>query len=65
MGITGIKVSVYYEIVQGLPQRKNDRKWEEYKNWVKILSNSYKTAILVRKNSEKWGNIEMKIGSNF
>ena len=65
MGITGMKILVYNDIAQGLPQKKNGKKWEEYKNWVKILSDSYKRAILVRKNGEKWGNIEMKIESNF
>ena len=44
---------------------KNGKKWKEYKNWVKILSDSCKRAFLVRKNCEKWGNIEMKIGSSF
>ena len=33
----------------GVAPWKNGKKWKEYKNWVKILSDSYKRAILVRK----------------
>ena len=39
----------------GVAPGKNDKKWKEHKNWVKILFDSYKRAILVRKNGEKWG----------
>ena len=35
----------------GVAPEKNGKKWEEYKNWVKILSDWYKRAILVGK---KW-----------
>ena len=49
----------------GVAPGKIGKKWEEYKNRVKVLSDSYKRAILVRKNSEKWGNIEMKIELKF
>ena len=39
----------------------------EYRNenWVKILSDSYKRAILLRKNGKKWGDIEIKIELKF
>ena len=65
MGITGMRFWFSMRSHRVWPRRKNGKKWEEYKNWVKILSDSYKRAILVRKNGEKMGNIEMKIGSNF
>ena len=56
--------------------RGGDKKCEEYKNWVKILSDSYKRAILVKKmvnmgeyRNENWVkmvkkkvNIRMKLG---
>ena len=65
MGITGMRFWFSMRSHRVWPRRKNGKKWEKYKNWVKILSDSYERAILVRKNGEKMGNIEMKIGSNF
>ena len=63
MDITGMRFWFTMRSHRGCPP-KNGKK-SEYKNWVKILSDSYKRSILVQKKVKKWDNIEMKIKLKF